>query len=544
LKVVDLIEGYVADYSRWRDWYEKHVSYQPALDSHFIAKLYTICVDCTGCDQSALDRTLESLLAQIFRNIEVLVIGATADIKLSDDHRIRGYGLRGISFENNVSRDGLWNGTQNDSRWRGDMIGIVAAGTTFDAWAFQQLDEVLYADKTPLNCDLALFDWDLLLPNGKFDKPCFMPGFDDLLYGAVDYIGDAVLISKSMLATLRKAGPVNTLRSAIVRLSFNSNAITFAHVQGPAVHFPQPPGADDASFALPLPHIAKLTASVIIPNKNSAAMLKTCISTLRVNTNAALEIIVVDNASADTATLKLYRDLKADMGALIVPANETFNFSLMINRGVAASSDERLVLLNNDVEFTKPGELDAMIKWSAHEQVGAVGSVLIDGNGLVQHAGVVYDWRGYCYHVLQGAKPRDRGYLGALELTRSWDAVTGAVLATRRVVYDDIGGLEEQALPVEYNDVDYCFVARAQGYRVVCLANEGIKHLESVSRGRPQTTASKSMSDIARAYLQEVWHDRLEHDSFNNPWFKLGLVARPKFMTSLTTTINPGESVS
>ena len=106
-------------------------------------------------------------------------------------------------------------------------------------------------------------------------------------------------------------------------------------------------------------------------------------------------------------------------------------------------------------------------------EVGAVGAKLLYGDGRIQHAGVVLGvgqhaaGPGVAGHFGHYAAPGDPGYLGQFVLTRELSAVTGACLAFRREVFEAVGGLNETALPIAFNDVDFCLRIRAQGFRII-----------------------------------------------------------------------------
>src|SRR5258708_24593336 len=61
-------------------------------------------------------------------------------------------------------------------------------------------------------------------------------------------------------------------------------------------------------------------------------------------------------------------------------------------------------------------------------------------------------------------------------------AVTGACLATRREVFELLGGFDE-ALGVDLNDVDYCLRAAEKGFRTIYEPGAELIHHESPSRG-------------------------------------------------------------
>ena len=99
--------------------------------------------------------------------------------------------------------------------------------------------------------------------------------------------------------------------------------------------------------------------------------------------------------------------------------------------------------------------------------------------------------------------------MGALSCVRNYQAVTGALLATRRAVFDEVGGFDEVHLPVEYNDVDYCLRVRRSGRRVLCLPLDGIFHYESSTRG------AETLPEVARMRQEPAYAEggpREEHE--------------------------------
>ena len=74
------------------------------------------------------------------------------------------------------------------------------------------------------------------------------------------------------------------------------------------------------------------------------------------------------------------------------------------------------------------------------------------------------------------------GYLHMATATRECSAVTGACLATRREVFEELGGFDED-LGVDLNDVDFCLRAGARGYRTLDEPAAELVHHESPSRG-------------------------------------------------------------
>jgi O-antigen biosynthesis protein len=88
--------------------------------------------------------------------------------------------------------------------------------------------------------------------------------------------------------------------------------------------------------------------------------------------------------------------------------------------------------------------------------------------------------------------------------------VTGACLLTRREVFDEVGGFDEERLPVTFSDVDLCLKMRRAGYRVVYVPFAKLYHHESGTR-RP------AVEPLETEVMRERWPDVLERDPYYNP---------------------------
>ena len=94
--------------------------------------------------------------------------------------------------------------------------------------------------------------------------------------------------------------------------------------------------------------------------------------------------------------------------------------------------------------------------------VGVAGARLLYPDHRLQHCGLVVGLTGAAGHVLGGLDEDEPGYLHMATAARECSAVTGACLATRREVFELLGGFDE-TLGVDLNDVDYCLRAASTG---------------------------------------------------------------------------------
>ncbi|WP_375460203.1 glycosyltransferase [uncultured Enterovirga sp.] len=157
-----------------------------------------------------------------------------------------------------------------------------------------------------------------------------------------------------------------------------------------------------------------------------------------------------------------------------------FNVARKLNLGAERATGEYLLLLNDDVEVIAPDWIERLLAQALKPHVGVVGGKLLYPDGTVQHAGVV-TLHGNPNHVRRGFPDADLGYAFSSVAPRNYGAVTGACMMTRTEVYRQVGGYEE-AFPIHFNDVDFCFKVRRLGLHIVYEPACRLYHFESASR--------------------------------------------------------------
>ena len=268
----------------------------------------------------------------------------------------------------------------------------------------------------------------------------------------------------------------------------------------------------------PLPRV-----SVIIPTRDRADLLARCLGGLLHRTDYPnLEVLIIDNDSIDAGTQSLFQMLQKDPRVRVIPVHGPFNYSALNNAAVLAATGDILVMLNNDVDVIGGGWLKEMVSHAVRPDVGAVGAKLLYGDGRIQHAGVVLGvgqhnaGPGVAGHFGHHAAAGDAGYLGQFALTRELSGVTGACMAFRREVFEAVGGLDETALPIAFNDVDFCLRVRAQGFRIIWTPSAELYHLESASRGLAETPEQVAHAAREADYMRQRWGSVLDNDPFYN----------------------------
>ncbi|MEP6709153.1 MAG: glycosyltransferase [Verrucomicrobiota bacterium] len=247
--------------------------------------------------------------------------------------------------------------------------------------------------------------------------------------------------------------------------------------------------------------------SIIIATRDRIGLLSRCIESLTSKTSYQnYEIVVVDNDSQSDEAREYFAQLKHRL----LHYHGPFNFSAINNFAVEQTDSPWLLFLNNDVEVIDSEWLTVMAEHVQRPEIGAVGAKLIYPNGMVQHAGVVLGVGGIADHAFRGFPADAPGVCRQLQVTRNYGSVTGACLLTRRDVFEEVGGFDEERLPVTFNDVDLCLKMRRAGYLIVYTPFARLYHHESASRRR-------SFEALETDVIRERWPDLLERDPYYNP---------------------------
>jgi GT2 family glycosyltransferase len=447
-----------------------------------------------------------------------------------------------------------------DKRACGDFVALVAPGDLLPA---QALFEIALEILAHPDVGMIYTDEDRIDVSGRRHDPAFKPDFSFELQLGSPLTGHLAVYRRSLLDELgvspeaigRGAEQALALQAALgcglARIRHIPAVLCHRLVpaaQGDAAAEARDPERDAALAAIarrmgdvaiaPMPGHAAWNrviwplppslprVSVIIPTRDRADLLARCVMGLLYRTDYPdLEILIIDNDSIDAGTLSLFQLLRTDARVRVVRSPGPFNYSALNNVGMREARGDILVMLNNDVDVMGGGWLKEMVSHAVRPEVGAVGAKLIYGDSRIQHAGVVLGvgqhdaGPGVAGHFGHHEEADDPGYLGQFALTRAVSAVTGACLAVRRDVFLAVGGLDETALPVSFNDVDLCLRIGALGLRIIWTPFAELYHLESASRGQAETPEQVARAAREADYMRDRWGAVLDADPFYNPNF-------------------------
>ncbi|MEG4938975.1 tetratricopeptide repeat protein [Microcoleus sp. F4-D5] len=486
--------------------------------------IISIIVPVFNPEREFLELCIESVKKQIYPHWELCLAddGSNSiyvrDVLLSyekQDHRIKATFLSQNSGISAASRSALQLAT-------GEFIGLLDHD---DEITPDALLEIACALNDEQNLDVIYSDEDKFSVHGEsFDKT-FKPGWSPDLLTSTMYIGHFTVYRATIIAL------AGSFRSAFdgtqdYDLALRVSAITdrFHHIPKILYHW----RATNTSTAQTLANkpsaielqkqalmsylenqnlsgqvVSRLSAgnwriiyappeskplvSIVIPTAGRSAMIGGQSIDLLCNCIQSIidyagynnyELIVIENGDLSQSTRHFLNKIKNIH--LVNYQSSPFNLAEKINLGVKEAKGEFILLLNDDTQAITPNFLGEMLGLANLNKVGAVGVKMLFENFTLQHIGVLW-MDGGPTHSMIGEHRLTNGPQAMLQLTHNAVATTGACLLTRRDIYLSVGGFNEE-LPLNYNDVDFCFKLRQMGLRIVIEPSIEWFHFEGQSK--------------------------------------------------------------
>ncbi len=264
-----------------------------------------------------------------------------------------------------------------------------------------------------------------------------------------------------------------------------------------------------------------MKASIIIPNYNGINYIEACLDSLLLMGYQDYELIVIDNASTDGSEV-LVSQRNEPMHLICNDTN--LGFAAAVNQGIECAKGDYVILLNNDVEV-EPDWLERLV-WAIEqdERIFAVSSKMLRWHerDIIDDAGDGYNILGWGFK--HGDGMNRSSYAKAREV---FSACAGAAIY-RKSLLDEIGYFDE-AFFAYLEDIDLCFRARMQGYKVIFEPSAVVYHIGSATSGSKYNDFKVRLASRNNVYLlhknMPLWMLVL-----NSPFLILGDVVKYIFM--------------
>jgi GT2 family glycosyltransferase len=205
--------------------------------------------------------------------------------------------------------------------------------------------------------------------------------------------------------------------------------------------------------------------SVVVVAYRSGSSLQRCLQAVRADMPDA-ELIVVDNGGADLGPEE----------ALVLDAGRNLGYAGGAALGASRATGEVLVFLNQDA-VVESGALTALAETVADREVGIAMARLrlLDRRELLNSGGTVVHLAGIAW-AGRFEQPAE-----ALVERADVPAASGAALAIRRELYEELGGFSPE-LFMYLEDLELGWRARLHGLRVVVEPGADVLHEYEFSR--------------------------------------------------------------
>ena len=216
-------------------------------------------------------------------------------------------------------------------------------------------------------------------------------------------------------------------------------------------------------------------------------------------------MIIVDHENDHPEVIEILKAYANDARVTLLPYSGVFDHSDMNNRAATLARGEILLFLNDDIEVIERGWLTHMIAQFALTDRGVVGARLLYPDRRIQHAGVILGLGGVAGHGSVKLDADAAGYYGRLKIACEVSALTGACMAMRRALFEEVGGFSARHLQRTFNDVDLCLKARAKGKVNIYTPLATLVHHESATDGGDVTLKHYKRLQGEVGYMLETW---------------------------------------
>ena len=260
--------------------------------------------------------------------------------------------------------------------------------------------------------------------------------------------------------------------------------------------------------------------SLVIPTRNAAASLRRCVESIIAKTTYPhYEIIVVDNASDDSASQVCLESVAKMRNVQVMRHTQKLGTAELRNEAVSAAAGEVIALVDDSIEVISPEWLSEMVSLALQPGVGAVGARLMDRRRILTHAGIIL---GLGVDAVAGRSHRGmpagrEGYGGRAALIQSLSAVASECLVVRKDRYLEVGGFDGSHLKEAFADVDFCLRLGEVGLRTLWTPYAELLDHKPAARERKggEPASSPYMDDVA--YMKRRWGSLLQNDPAYSP---------------------------
>jgi GT2 family glycosyltransferase len=238
----------------------------------------------------------------------------------------------------------------------------------------------------------------------------------------------------------------------------------------------------------------KNTISAVVVNYNAGQLLEPCIDLCLLQAD---EVILVDNASADTSMNEVSRRFGGESRLRILRNAANLGFAAACNIGAKAARGQFVLFLNPDCALEEGAVSQLLLALDSDPKAGMAGGLLVDEHGKEQPGGrraVPTPWRSLvrAFHLSRFADRWPRLFtdfnlhMQPLPGTpMEVEAISGACTMVKHHAMQDVGPWDEKYF-LHCEDLDLCMRYRQNEWTILFVPGSRIVHHQGAcSRSRP-----------------------------------------------------------
>jgi GT2 family glycosyltransferase len=256
--------------------------------------------------------------------------------------------------------------------------------------------------------------------------------------------------------------------------------------------------------------MAEIDISIVIVNFNTSKLLLECIAAIdRTTDTKRLEIIVVDNGSADDSVEKL--KIKFPAVRLIINT-ENKGFGAANNQALKIMQGRYALLLNTDATLT-PGAVSKLFDFmESHPDVGMACGQLLNTDGSKQNAFANFPSfltlmvnESLLKRLLPQKFPsKYQTYDQPIPV----DSCIGACMIVRKSAMDEVGFFDERYF-FFFEETDWAHQFKTKGWKIFFVPAAKIFHAQGQSAGK--NVIARQLFYYSRYQYYRKWHPRQYH---------------------------------
>jgi N-acetylglucosaminyl-diphospho-decaprenol L-rhamnosyltransferase len=226
-----------------------------------------------------------------------------------------------------------------------------------------------------------------------------------------------------------------------------------------------------------------------------------------------IEVFVIDNGSHDStrnAIQDAVREVK-NISVKTIWNDENMGFAAAVNQGMKLSAGDFVLLLNPDTQLIS-GSLQTMINYlRMRSDIGIAGGKVLNPNGRVQPSvrrfprssdQVMILTKLYRFFPKLVSSYFCDGF--DYEKEQEVDQVRGAYFWVSRKLINKIGNLDEKSFFCWFEEVDYCFLAKEAGFKVMYVPSSVATHVGGASFNQePSLQKQRWLNRSMRNYFKK-----------------------------------------